>query len=71
MPPSSEVLGVMTEPVLVKLRIFDTAGEEKYRAVTACHYHNAKGTIIVYDVTSRESFQSVQHWLSDARQLAA
>ena len=37
----------------IKLSFFDTAGEEKYHAVTACHYRNAKGTIIVYDVTSR------------------
>jgi len=37
----------------VKLSFYDTAGEEKFRAVTACHYRNAKGAIIVYDVTCR------------------
>ena len=40
----------------VKLSFFDTAGEEKYHAVTACHYRKAKGAIIVYDVTNRQSF---------------
>jgi GTPase SAR1 family protein len=53
------------------LSFFDTAGEEKYHAVTACHYRNAKGTIIVYDVTNRKSFDKVKVWLNDARQLAS
>ena len=54
----------------VKLNFFDTAGEEKYHAVTACHYRKAKGAIIVYDVSNRQSFASVERWLKDVRQLA-
>ena len=57
-------------PMPVKLSIFDTAGDEKYRAVASCHYRNARGTIIVYDVTNRESFENIERWLSDTRQLA-
>ena len=53
------------------MNFFDTAGEEKYHAVTACHYRNAKGAIIVYDVTNRESFEHVERWLNDAKQLAS
>ena len=55
----------------IKLSFFDTAGEEKYHAVTACHYRNAKGTIIVYDVTCRQSFDNVKVWLNDTQQLAS
>eukprot|EP00347_Sterkiella_histriomuscorum_P004989 403358325 len=54
----------------IKLNIFDTAGEEKYHAVTACHYRKAKGAVIVYDVTSRKSFEHVDKWLQDVQQLA-
>jgi Ras-related protein Rab-1A len=39
--------------------------------VTACHYRNAKGVIIVYDVTNRESFYNIKVWLNDAQQLAS
>ena len=56
--------------VQIKLSFFDTAGEEKYHAVTACHYRNAKGTIIVYDVCNRSSFENVKVWLNDTKQLA-
>lgn len=39
--------------------------------MTACHYRNAKGTIIVYDVTNRSSFENVQKWLKDTQELAS
>ncbi len=55
------------EQLSVKLSIYDTAGEEKFQAVTACHYRNAKGCIVVYDVTSRRSFENIERWLRDAR----
>ncbi len=55
----------------VKFSFYDTAGEERYKAVTACHYRNAKGAIIVYDVTNRESFVNLQKWLADAKELAS
>ncbi len=55
---------------LVKLNIFDTAGEEKFHAVTACHYRKAKGAVIVYDVTNRESFENLDRWLNDVKELA-
>ena len=51
----------------IKLNIFDTAGEEKFHAVTACHYRKAKGTVIVYDVTNRESFDHLERWINDAK----
>lgn len=50
---------------ILRLSFFDTAGEEKYHAVTACHYRKAMGAIIVYDVTNRASFESVERWLKD------
>lgn len=38
--------------------------------MTACHYRKAKGAVIVYDVTSRKSFENVEKWLKDVMQLA-
>lgn len=49
----------------IKISFFDTSGEEKYHAVTACHYRKATGALIVYDVTNRQSFENIPRWLND------
>ncbi|GET91380.1 Ras-related rab-4, putative [Leishmania tarentolae] len=54
----------------VKLQIWDTAGQERYKSVTRSYYRGATGCLIVYDVNSRSSYESVPQWLSDVRQLA-
>ncbi|KAG8230604.1 hypothetical protein J437_LFUL004517 [Ladona fulva] len=54
----------------VKLQIWDTAGQERFRSVTRSYYRGAAGALLVYDLTSRESFNAVGRWLSDARTLA-
>ena len=49
----------------IKAQIWDTAGQERYRAVTSAYYKGAKGAFIVYDVTRKETFDSVNRWISD------
>ncbi len=48
---------------MVKVQFWDTAGQEKYKAVTNSSYKFAHGIIFVYDVTSRHSFQKLGVWL--------
>lgn len=40
------------EKVKVKLQIWDTAGEEKFRSITPMYYKNAAAVILIYDITS-------------------
>ena len=54
----------------IKLQIWDTAGQEKFRSVARSYYRGAIGIIIVYDITKVESFQHVSTWLSDAKSYA-
>eukprot|EP01120_Amphizonella_sp_Union-15-10_P010494 TRINITY_DN4205_c0_g3_i1.p1 TRINITY_DN4205_c0_g3~~TRINITY_DN4205_c0_g3_i1.p1 ORF type:complete len:216 (-),score=44.11 TRINITY_DN4205_c0_g3_i1:151-798(-) len=54
----------------IKLQIWDTAGQERFRSVTRSYYRGAAGCIIVYDITSRDSYNHVPSWLNDARALA-
>eukprot|EP00930_Biecheleria_cincta_P072882 TRINITY_DN60223_c0_g1_i1.p1 TRINITY_DN60223_c0_g1~~TRINITY_DN60223_c0_g1_i1.p1 ORF type:complete len:214 (+),score=37.68 TRINITY_DN60223_c0_g1_i1:55-696(+) len=54
----------------IKLQIWDTAGQERYRSVTRSYYRGAAGALIVYDITSRESYNHLVNWLADARTLA-
>ncbi|GMG52929.1 unnamed protein product [Ambrosiozyma monospora] len=48
-----------------ELRIWDTAGEERFRTSTFPYYGGAQGIIIVYDVTDQESFNNVNQWLQE------
>ncbi|CAG0900561.1 unnamed protein product [Cyprideis torosa] len=49
----------------IKLQIWDTAGQERFRCITGTYYRGTHGVIVVYSVTSAESFASVQRWLEE------
>ena len=51
----------------MKVTIFDTAGQEKYAAITRSFYRRAQGAIIVYSVTDRQSFEQVSTWIDEVR----
>ena len=55
----------------VKLQIWDTAGQDRYRTVSRSYYRGALGAIVVYDITSRESFNNLPRWVQDAREQAS
>ncbi|XP_049632535.1 ras-related protein Rab-4A [Suncus etruscus] len=55
----------------VKLQIWDTAGQERFRSVTRSYYRGAAGALLVYDITSRETYNALTNWLTDARMLAS
>jgi len=55
----------------VKLQIWDTAGQERFRSVTRSYYRGAAGALLVYDVTSRDSYNALTQWLNDAKTLAS
>lgn len=52
------------------LSIGDTAGQERFRTITSAYYRGADGIIMVYDVTSQESFDHVEEWLSEVDRYA-
>jgi Ras-related protein Rab-1A len=54
----------------VKLQIWDTAGQERFRTITSAYYRGADGIIMVYDVTTAESFDHVEEWLSEVDRYA-
>ena len=49
----------------VKLQIWDTAGQEKYRALAKMFYQNASAAILVYDITTTTSFQAIKEYWAD------
>ena len=51
----------------VKLKIWDTAGQEKLRSLASIHYKDASAIIMVYDITSKSSFSDLKGWLEEVR----
>ena len=54
----------------IKAQIWDTAGQERYKAITSAYYKGAKGAFVVYDITRKQSFDSVDRWINDLRAAA-
>ncbi|KAI1075254.1 ras-domain-containing protein [Whalleya microplaca] len=54
-----------------RLNIFDTAGQERFRTLSTSYYRGAHGVIIVYDISSRKSFLSMEKWIDEARSNAS
>eukprot|EP00731_Ephydatia_muelleri_P008604 Em0004g942a len=55
----------------IKAQVWDTAGQEKhYRALCAAYYRGAVGVIIMYDITSKRSFDSLAVWLQQVKDFA-
>lgn len=53
------------------MQLWDTAGQERFRSVTRSYYRGAAGAILVYDITSRSTFEGLTKWLEDIRALAS
>ena len=50
------------------LKLWDTAGQEKYRALTKLFYKNSKVVIFVYDITNRKSFNELEYWINEVKE---
>ena len=52
----------------IKFEIWDTAGQEKYRALAKVFYKNAAVCILVYDITRRTSFEELKkYWITELK----
>ncbi|MBA0598850.1 hypothetical protein Gorai_005093 [Gossypium raimondii] len=49
----------------IKAQIWDTAGQERFRAVTSAYYRGAVGALLVYDISRRQTFDSIGRWLNE------
>lgn len=54
-----------------KLQIWDTAGQERFRSVAKSYFRNAIGAMLVFDLTSRPSFDELSEWLNDIHTLSS
>ena len=54
----------------VRLRIFDTAGQERFKSISINFIKKANGILLLYDITNKFSFQSVNKWMESIKEAA-
>ena len=55
---------------IIKLYIWDTAGQDKFRSITSNFYKGADGIILIYDITDKKTFNSVRNWINNIQEEA-
>ena len=56
---------------VVKMQIWDTAGQESFRSVTRIFYKGAHVVFLCFDLTREDTFNNVRTWLNDVRSHAS
>jgi Ras-related protein Rab-1A len=56
---------------LVKLQLWDTTGQERFRTITSSYYRGAHGVLLTYDVTNENSFHNIRIWLGEVERYAS
>jgi len=52
---------------VIKLQIWDNAGNEKFYAITKSYYKTANGLMIIFDITNKDSFKRLSYWIEETR----
>ena len=52
---------------IYQIQIWDTAGQEQFRSITRAYYKNSICALVVYDISRRDSFESVKQWIEDCK----
>ena len=59
---------ILEEQKIVKVQIWDTAGQNKFRAITRNYYKGASGIILIFDVTNIKSFENIKKWINEIKE---
>ncbi|KAI6181120.1 hypothetical protein M3Y98_00794800 [Aphelenchoides besseyi] len=51
----------------ITVQLWDTAGQERFRSITKQYFRKADAVVLVYDVTSEQSFLNVRNWIESIR----
>lgn len=56
---------IKIEDKLIKLQLWDTAGQEKFKSITRSYYRYSAGLLLCYDISNRSSFENLVEWIID------
>ena len=51
----------------IRAQIWDTAGQEKYKSITGAYFKGSKGALVVYDITQKSTYESLEKWVNDLK----
>ena len=52
----------------MKLTIYDTAGQERFRTIIKNYFHNCDGIFLVFDLTNKNSFNNLKSWIDEIKE---
>ena len=52
---------------IIKLQLWDTAGQDRFKNIVASYYRGAHGIILTFDITNSTSFQNINRWYDEAQ----
>ena len=52
----------------VKIQIWDTAGQDRFRSITRNYYKGANGIVLIFDVTNKKSYENVKNWVKKIKE---
>ena len=58
---------VLNNGAKIKLHIWDTSGQDRFRSMTNLYYRDAQVAILTYDVTNEQSLESLNYWLNELK----
>lgn len=61
---------VNVDDATVKFEIWDTAGQERYHSLAPMYYRGAQAAIVVYDITSQDTFARAKSWVKELQRQA-
>ena len=61
---------VVNEEETMKIKLFDTAGQEKFRSISSNYVKGSDGIFLMFDLTSRKSFENIEGWTRNIEQFA-
>ena len=59
---------ILDDHKIVKVQLWDTAGQDKFRAITRNYYKGARGIILIYDVTNTKSYENIKKWINEIKE---
>ena len=58
------------EDIIAKITIWDTCGEEKFKALTRQYYRDTNGILLIFDLCNRDTFLNLNNWLNEINEIA-
>ena len=63
-----QLKAIISGPDKIKLQIWDSAGQERYRSICRNYYRQAGGILIMFDLTRKSTFDNVPRWITEIKE---